>query len=835
MSDLFRIQTDRMLLVWGAASKEPSPLSTTMPVQGRLAIRPLRPGLAFGPECWRAVVPGVAATRLDLEDGPVLFEQTDYTVYLESLTGDAASLLHRDPQALRDLHALKSGCVLHGTVNFGAQVGRSTFRVDVSGRPELTFEIEVFPSKLDYKADYDRLLADVREILAGMVWEYLRSTYRLGSAMPTGKATIIEWLTLLRHVIGDLEQALERVAQQPQWALTRAPFDVRSDHIRRTDAALRRAIARGAGSGPRVTTQSGIPVHQRLQERRARPTLDTPEHRWLATQLAGIRRRLASLLHSEQEREQSARRDRIVLEIEALERRVSRLGRLSPLGEASGLPPSGFASLQLLTQPGYREAYRACLLLSLGLVLSGAPVEVSLKDLNVLYEYWCYLKTVQLVAEETGNALPAKDLITLERDSLHVLLKKGKEQTARFRDAQGRIASVTYNREFRGDLFLGAQKPDILITLHRAAWPAMQLILDAKYRVDASPEYVDQFDSPGPPQDAINSLHRYRDAILEQESQAEVSNLPKRVVLQAAAAFPYREQQPGAFAKGRLWKGLQRLGVGAIPLLPDSTEYLTEWLRSALHQGGWHLADRAISSQAGDAAVAWRRNAAEPVLVGVLRGGFEREHLAWIVSAQTYYARLTRYQSRQFAVRRLAVYSPAVLREPGAVTHVAMVRAIEVLERGDIRTPWPPARDPHELQVVYRLENATALPAPIVNVDVAGRAARFSRSRWSSVLALERATTLSELLLETEEEWRLYEELRAAGMEFQVRASPARLSDPDAPAGRAWFLAAHARIRYQGADGFVIRSEAGTQVGLPDARRVAACLRQAADTVHDRG
>ena len=50
-----------------------------------------------------------------------------------------------------------------------------------------------------------------------------------------------------------------------------------------------------------------------------------------------------------------------------------------------------------------REAYRACLVLSLGLRIEGGPLALSVKDLSLLYEYWCYLATAR-TAHRYGHA-----------------------------------------------------------------------------------------------------------------------------------------------------------------------------------------------------------------------------------------------------------------------------------------------------------------------------------------------------------------------------------------------------------------------------------------------
>ncbi|MCG5531560.1 hypothetical protein LRD18_11970 [Halorhodospira halochloris] len=78
----------------------------------------------------------------------------------------------------------------------------------------------------------------------------------------------------------------------------------------------------------------------------------------------------------------------------------------------------------------------------------------------------------------------------------------------------------------------------------------------------------------------------------------------------------------------------------------------------------------------------------------------------------------------------------------------------EVLPREQIATPWPARRGAEELQVLYHLGPLQALEAPITNRD-GGRGQRFSTNRWSSRLALQRARTVTELLLESAPEWAL--------------------------------------------------------------------------------
>jgi hypothetical protein len=345
------------------------------------------------------------------------------------------------------------------------------------------------------------------------------------------------------------------------------------------------------------------------------------------------------------------------------------------------------------------------------------------------------------------------------------------------------------------------QRPDDLLTIEGPGWPGLPKLVDAKYRLDATPEYAARYGSAGPPEDAINVLHRYRDAILE----SEPGHRPARAVVEAAAAFPLHA--PAEYRDGALWRALERLGVGAVPVLPNDEAWLREWLRGALARGGWALADRAISHRATDRARELERAASEPVLVGVLRGAAPAEHLAWVARARRYYVPYSPTRPVQLAARWVALYSPSALRHPGAVTHAAPVEGVDVVERREVETPWPARRGSQSLVALYRLGELAELERPIENRD--GR--RPPVVSWTSRLALERARELAELALETEAEWRLVEALEARGTAWYVE--------------RPWLVTASgARARYAGAAGYVVATASGRERTAARVEEAAALL-----------
>lgn len=250
---------------------------------------------------------------------------------------------------------------------------------------------------------------------------------------------------------------------------------------------------------------------------------------------------------------------------------------------------------------------------------------------------------------------------------------------------------------------------------------------------------------------------------------------------------------------------------------------MREWLRELLRKGGWAWADRAITHRAVEERREWQREAAEAALIAVLRPGVD--HLDWIRRTRSYYAPLHSLGPRRFVAKWIAFYEPRGRGGgPGAVTCEAAVRAIAVQRRRDIATPWPPSR-PDELCIVYQLGELVERTPPIV----VPHGIRFFR--WASRLSLTRAREGRELFLETEPEWRLYEELRARGLPYDIRPGSPGVVDPDDARGRATFRVGGYEVRYAGPGGFRIEA-AGRTLWAPG---VAEVLRELGSVAEPSG
>ena len=513
------------------------------------------------------------------EQGPLWFEDTAYSLYVY---GDehVPAVRHRDPLFGKNLSRHPRQRVISGPFNFGRQVGKTTFDVEVG--PEcISVTLEVVPTKLDYQTDYQRLVSEVQSVTRGLALAFMRSTHQ-SAAHGTDTASPLDWIAGLRGAVHGLSGSIGHINRHPYRHLHRRVELAATHRLKRPDSVARRSIMRGKGTGSAVVVPGVGIVRERIPAVVARTTMDTPEHRWIANQLSEIELRLQQMARemgstsqpesSNRSSERDAARSD---EVTRIARRVDHVRRLEVLSAASQLKQAVPPSLTLMSAPGYREAYRALTSLRLALEVRGGALELEMKDLHELYEIWCYLETVSIASRIAGENPEFGSLIHTSANGLHIAVMRGRDCDVRLTD-HARTLTLAFNRTYDGDT--GRQRPDIVLILSYPSRPELVIVLDAKYRVDASSQYRQQHGAPGPPIDAMNELHRYRDAIVR-----NFGTQAYRPTVRAVALFPLTQIETAGYeANSGLCRSLRTLGVGALPFLPGNTELVEAWLRELL-------------------------------------------------------------------------------------------------------------------------------------------------------------------------------------------------------------------------------------------------------------
>lgn len=510
---LFTAETARVRLVWSGPRRDVRDARETV------SVRPA-PGRTARLDGTEALT---APLRID--------EETTHSIWLESLDGAPVALHHADPVLVAGLASARGGSVVYGPVRFGSQAGRSRFTVTAGGVPEMSFDVTVSPAKASW-ADVEAMRAEVEAAVSGAALAFVRpAEARLERA--AGRASDPAWLALLRSETPRLARALASVARNPASETARDLASVRPSALRRASGETVRAL-RGAAVWP-----------ERVPGRPARLSLDTPAHRWLAAGLDAALRRASALRAAEQATPPTLRRAALIGEIvqlEALLKRARRSEVFVGVGRSAAVSPRA-----LWSRPAYAEAADALAALNRALALADGSDSAPAQDTSTVYESWASLAVVRALARALGVEMPARPFgRRFGRGAAHAVHLVG----------AGVSVEIVLSPRFSGPPALLVQIPDLLVTVRRSGAPDHVVVLDAKYRTDAS--------GAAPPGDALGALHRYRDAIVGPDGRA--------LVRTAAVLFPAR---PGAgFETSRVWQSLGAIGVGAVPLLPGTTDWL---------------------------------------------------------------------------------------------------------------------------------------------------------------------------------------------------------------------------------------------------------------------
>lgn len=489
---------------------------------------------------------------------PLLCENFKYVLTLEGpegITLSGLSLIEMSRTGVANRHAVAYSLQLRN------QVGLWEVTVQhVQGRIA-SAAIEVFPTKLDYRTDFVNLRDEVADLHRSLVHRATSATTSAGAPVG-GPASLTEWAANLRALGDEIIDTVAAITVNPDERLAGDDVIVRAERLRKHDVIPRHSYRRlVAAMHLDSTGQSAraVRVTRRTSSR------DTPSNRWLLTQLGVLRHRLRWLTL---EGQKPVSREDTALQIfaralgpsvrpltlaldQALANPVwSQVNRRAQIGDAP-----------LESRSDYRRAAQLFRALRSGIALGSPGIQVGLEDIARLYEAWVFLKVVDVLAKVPSVIVSHVRLMT---DEVGSRLSEGFSSAVRLRHTEtGQEIRVIYNARF-SNLPTTLQRPDVWVEAVKAELPA--LLLDAKYRLAWDPSYVAAYGGVGPPVDTINTMHRYRDAI--------VNSAGNRLTGTAVVVFPAMD--PLAFKSHQFSLSIGRVGVGAVAALPAHYDALAE-------------------------------------------------------------------------------------------------------------------------------------------------------------------------------------------------------------------------------------------------------------------
>lgn len=677
---------------------------------------------------------------------PIFFEQSSYEIIVEGTEGNSVSFWHEN-KLVRDkvTSASRKFPLLSGIINFGNEIGMSDLVILVNGEKYLKITVEVFPSKISYQEDYKNIVADVTEEIYNVAFDFLKKTYQGYQQSANRKSSSTEFFSIITEIFQNFQKSVDKIINQSYHLLETYCEVLPSYKIRKSDKKTRRWVEKHPSYAKRVG--SNIYVDKAMSVKK-QITFDNKENRLVKYMLKETVKRLELLKKQYfqlQRQEDYVITDKINTMIKNINRRINN----SFLSEVESVTANTGMSLVFSMAPGYRELYKYYLMLQRGLDITGDVFNISVKDLAILYEYWCFIKLNSILKDKYD--LISQDIIRAEGNSLTVTLVKGQNSRVKYRNAKnGEVIILSYNPK-SGNLPTVSQKPDNVLSLVKNSYdenkPKYEYVFDAKYKMDPAIEGSHYYNNishiPGPKEEDINTMHRYRDAIVSDQG---VDNF-ERTMFGAYVLFPYSDEEK--YKAHRFYKSIEKVNIGGLPFLPSATNLVEDMLDDLIADSPETAFDRTtlpLGIESKLEKIDWDKR---DVLVGKVNN---QEELDAFIHNNFYYIPCNKINKNDFPIHYVALYQPKnVFGDNSGVQVYGEVLRTAKMERSSIKEL---SSDKDELYYKFAIKEWTQLQRDIAVKE------RADDIMFTNMFLLQHSFNISDLRLQNEEEYRLYVEVK---------------------------------------------------------------------------
>ena len=532
------------------------------------------------------VDPATPVAQLKL-DAPVFFENKNYDlemIFSNSLSSQFGRLYPKVRHRLRAVEESfrynpKTGS-LRATINTGNDIG--WFSLDILypvGKDIISQRVafEVLPVKMDMTGDVESINRDIdaeyplwRFALSQKTQQHLQADRRQRQKF------LLLWLAQFEKLRLDMERGLKHIVNAPHSRLLDYSLSVKMDRLMgKMSPMLQMRV--------RESINAGV-SNKRFTINKKRLSLDTPENRFIKFVIDSSIKKIARItylaggndnLPENQRLSDSFFEDLKNWSNSLIHIRNHRL--FQEVGDFSGMTRE---SLVLQQKPGYSKVYKAWQQLKWFLDQLGNDSTLSVRNVADLYEVWCFLQVRNILLELGFSETVNKKAVLVNR-GLDVTMKDGMAGAFHFCRDDGVSIRLAHEPIFREGTkpvrtWMTTQKPDIVLKAKFPDGSEIFWIFDAKYRIDT--DLMENSDLV--PDDAINQMHRYRDALIYQHKVAPPYNEKSRPVFGAYVLYPGFYDQSGQ--QNPYQEAIEEIGIGAFSLLPSSDNSGSLWLRNFL-------------------------------------------------------------------------------------------------------------------------------------------------------------------------------------------------------------------------------------------------------------
>ena len=692
---------------------------------------------------------------------PMFYEQQQYEIVIEAVDGHKVAFWHDNLNVRNKVtRASRNHEILSGVINFGNEIGFSDLVIQIDGVNYLRLVIEVFPTKIDYQNDYKQIVEDVTKEVYNVVFDFLKKTYLGYQQSEKVNSSPVEFFAVINKIYKDFIKAADIIMSQPHHVLETTHQVLPSHKVKKTDGRTIRWIEKHPDQAKRVNGEFRI---ERALAVRKQVSYDTKENQLTKYILLSTARKLESFKKNYlklQRKEDQA----VIAKIDGMVRGLNRRSNTTFLADVEAKEASSGMSLVFSMAPGYRDLYKYYLMLLRGLSITGDVFNISVKDLALLYEYWCFIKLNSMMKDR--YELLSQDIVKVQGNGLFVSLVKGSSSKVKYRNSEnGEVITLSYNPK-SGQVPTVAQKPDNVLSLEKKTVNQVgkkvkyEYVFDAKYRVNPALEGSDYYNTishtPGPETDDINTMHRYRDAIVYHNG----ADPYERTMFGAYVLFPYANKEE--YRNHKFYESIEKVNIGGLPFLPSETSMVQDMLDALIADSTDSAFERATLPRGIEdklAKIDWNQR---DVLVGALRN---RAQLDTCLKYKFYHIPASKIKDVDLPIHYVAIYQSINIfgREAG-IRYYGEVTKTSAVKRRDIREI---PKNSDEAYYRFEIKEWKELNIPLVAKEV--RDFPF----FTNMFLLQHCPDVPDLHISSEEEYRLYIEVRRLANDASVNETDA--------------------------------------------------------------
>lgn len=692
---------------------------------------------------------------------PMFYEQQQYEIVIEAVDGHKVAFWHDNLNVRNKVtRASRNHEILSGVINFGNEIGFSDLVIQIDGVNYLRLVIEVFPTKIDYQNDYKQIVEDVTKEVYNVVFDFLKKTYLGYQQSEKVNSSPVEFFAVINKIYKDFIKAADTIMSQPHHVLDTTHQVLPSHKVKKTDGRTIRWIKKHPDQAKRVNGEIRI---ERALAVRKQVSYDTKENQLTKYILLSTARKLESFKKNYlklQRKEDQA----VIAKIDGMVRELNRRCNTTFLADVEAKEASSGMSLVFSMAPGYRDLYKYYLMLLRGLSITGDVFNISVKDLALLYEYWCFIKLNSMMKDR--YELISQDIVKVQGNGLFVSLVKGSSSKVKYRNSEnGEVITLSYNPK-SGQVPTVAQKPDNVLSLEKKTVNQVgkkvkyEYVFDAKYRVNPALEGSDYYNTishtPGPETDDINTMHRYRDAIVYHNG----ADSYERTMFGAYVLFPYANKEE--YRNHKFFESIEKVNIGGLPFLPSETSMVQDMLDALIADSPDSAFERATLPRGIEdklAKIDWNQR---DVLVGALRN---RAQLDTCLKYKFYHIPASKIRDADLPIHYVAIYQSINIfgREAG-IRYYGEVTKTSAVKRRDIREI---PKNSDEAYYRFEIKEWKELNIPLVAKEV--RDFPF----FTNMFLLQHCPDVPDLHISSEEEYRLYIEVRRLANDASVNETDA--------------------------------------------------------------